>query len=328
MITIRIRSAMWFAAGAAVALVLAAVFVGRSANADPGADETTFVPITPCRLFDTRPAPNTVGQRSSPIGAGDTHTQEVHGENGDCEIPTSATAIALNVTAINATATSFLTIYPTDADLPLAANLNYTAGAPPTPNKVDVKLSADGRINIYNEAGTVNVAADVAGYYTNSGIQDLQAQIDALAAPKQRTVVLSGRSQQYRGGTVGSLNGCEWTGTDVRQQHYFPLPVPLGATLIDVEATVFDTFSSSYTVKLFRETLRSNGGGGFDTTELDSASGGDLSIVNVVHVLTPPEAEVVGEFDAYVLQFDPKAGSGATGGDHSLCRVAVTYVEP
>ena len=35
------------------------------------------------------------------------------------------------------------------------SNLNVTAGAPATPNKVDVKLSSDGKIRVFNFRGTV-----------------------------------------------------------------------------------------------------------------------------------------------------------------------------
>ena len=46
-----------------------------------------YVPITPCRLFDTRPAPQNVGPRATPIGQGETFTLQVRGANGNCNIP-------------------------------------------------------------------------------------------------------------------------------------------------------------------------------------------------------------------------------------------------
>ena len=69
------------------------------------------------------------------------------------------------MTAVNGTAGSFLTLFPADADRPLASNLNWTAGAAPVPNKVDVKLSGDGKVSMYNHAGTVDVVVDIVGYY-------------------------------------------------------------------------------------------------------------------------------------------------------------------
>jgi len=85
-------------------------------------------------------------------------------------VPADATAIAMNVTSVNATADSFIQLYPADVVQPVDSDLNVVAGQAPTPNKVDVKLSATGAINVFNNTGTVDVIADVAGYYTSAGL--------------------------------------------------------------------------------------------------------------------------------------------------------------
>jgi hypothetical protein len=104
----------------------------------------------------------------------------VRGENGDCTgalaIPADAVGVALNVTAVNATAQSNIRVYPADlSEVPLLSNLNVTAGAPPTPNKVDVKLSPDGKIKVFNFRGSVNIFIDIVGYYTNTTLKELAA---------------------------------------------------------------------------------------------------------------------------------------------------------
>ena len=177
------RSLGWFGAGVAATLTLTGVIVGVRVTAAPSPAETTFVPITPCRLADTRPEPdNNVGPRDTPLGPDQIYTLQVTGTNGNCTIPTDATGIALNVTAVAPTAAGYFTIYPSDAPTrPLVSNLNFVAGSPPTPNKVDVKLSADGKISVYNLAGNAHLVADVGGYYTHQGIQDL---IDAQTITK------------------------------------------------------------------------------------------------------------------------------------------------
>jgi hypothetical protein len=153
------------------------------ADAAPGDDDSTFVPITPCRLFDTRPAHN-IGPKNTPLAAGESaaYTQPVTGTNGNCTIPADAVAISMNVTITDPTAMSNLRVYPADVAAPLVSNLNWLPGQSPTPNKVDVKLSADGKIKLFNWSGTVNVLADVVGYYTDASLKELQADIDALAA--------------------------------------------------------------------------------------------------------------------------------------------------
>ena len=104
--------------GIAAALAAAtATVVGLSGHltAAPG-DVSSVVPIVPCRLFDTRAA-NTVGTRSTPIGALEEATFAVWGTNGNCTIPTTATGIVANLTTVNGTTSSFLTVFPADASL-------------------------------------------------------------------------------------------------------------------------------------------------------------------------------------------------------------------
>ena len=164
-ILMSIRS-RWAAVGAAVAVTLGAGGISLGQAAIGSGDKPVFVAITPCRLLDTRPGDNNIGGRTTPLGSNDTLTLQVTGATGECTgIPTGAVAAALNVTAIQGSTRSFLTLYPADAPLRNASNLNWNGGDPPTPNKVDVKLSADGAVNITNAFGTVHVAADLAGYY-------------------------------------------------------------------------------------------------------------------------------------------------------------------
>lgn len=154
----------------AVAAVAAALVVGvlGGANLVSSAGEqpaSVFTPITPCRLIDTRPT-DQVGDLTT-FGPGSVRVAETWGENGDCELPSNTTAVAANVTSVGGTQPSFLTIWPSDAPKrPLSSNLNWVAGQSPTPNKVDVALSSNGRFSMYNLAGNVDVIVDVVGYYT------------------------------------------------------------------------------------------------------------------------------------------------------------------
>jgi hypothetical protein len=158
----------WAAIGAAVAVTLGAGGVSLGHAAIGTGAKPVFVAIEPCRLVDTRPGTTNIGGRTAPLSAGDTLTLQITGSTGQCtNIPAGATAAAMNVTAIQGSTRSFLTIYPADADLPNASNLNWNGGDPPTPNKVDVALSPGGAIKITNNAGTVHVAADLVGYYTD-----------------------------------------------------------------------------------------------------------------------------------------------------------------
>jgi hypothetical protein len=114
-----------------------------------------FTGGTPVRVLDTR---STVGGHHGTLGAGATLTLAVPG------LPVGATAVALNVTVTDPSAASTLTVYPGGAPLPLASNLNYLAGQT-IPNMVMVPLGPGNTVTFYNSAGTVNVIADLLGYY-------------------------------------------------------------------------------------------------------------------------------------------------------------------
>ncbi len=175
--------ARWAAIGAALAVALGAGGIGVARATSPG-NATTFVPITPCRIIDTRPEPAfNVGTRSTPLGGGDTLTVSAHGDNGNCTgIPSAATALSLNVTAVDATMDTYLTIWPTGEPQPDASSLNPTPGQTPAPNAVTTALSASGRFDVYNLQGEVHVIADVNGYYVDHHHDDryyTKTQVDA-----------------------------------------------------------------------------------------------------------------------------------------------------
>jgi len=91
------------------AVALGSGLVSATAAVSPG--RTTFVPIPPCRLMDTR-AGAPVGPRSSPLVAGETYAPLVWGANGNCSIPATASAVSMNVTFVNPTSSSYLTVFP------------------------------------------------------------------------------------------------------------------------------------------------------------------------------------------------------------------------
>ena len=182
----RRRAVTWALAVAAVGVVAVGVTGYRQwdTSAAPGDVDATYVPVANCRLLDTRPA-TVIGAKSTPLGPGEAgaYVQQVTGDNGDCSIPDDAVAVAMNVTIVNPTAASNLRVHPADTETPLASNLNWVAGQSPTPNKVDVKLSAAGAVRLFNQNGTVDVVGDVVGYYTDSSLVEL-AELAGTPGPQ------------------------------------------------------------------------------------------------------------------------------------------------
>jgi hypothetical protein len=58
-----------------------------------------------------------------------------------------------------------VTVFPSGLERPVASNLNAVAGQV-VPNMVIARLGPDGAAAIYNNSGTVDLVADVMGYFT------------------------------------------------------------------------------------------------------------------------------------------------------------------
>ena len=72
-------------------------------------------------------------------------------------------AVVVGVTSTQATADTFLTVGPSDAVRPNNSNLNAVTGRDAS-NAVVARLSADGRIRVFNSAGSTHVIVDVFGW--------------------------------------------------------------------------------------------------------------------------------------------------------------------
>jgi plastocyanin len=114
-----------------------------------------FTGKAPTRVLDTRYG---IGAAKAKLGAGATLTLTVPG------LPAGTTAVAINVTVTGPTAGSYLSVYPGGGTRPTASNLNFTAGKT-IPNLVLVPLGPANKVTFYNAVGTVNVIADLVGYY-------------------------------------------------------------------------------------------------------------------------------------------------------------------
>lgn len=138
------------AAGLAVP-VIAGVPVVAAADPPPAAPGAFFHPLSPTRVLDTR--------NSSPVGVNGTITLDL-----SSAVPATATAVVFNLTATDVTASTFITAWPHGTALPNASDLNVVAGDT-RPNHVTVQLSPDHKVDLHNAYGSVDLIADLAGYY-------------------------------------------------------------------------------------------------------------------------------------------------------------------
>ena len=122
-----------------------------------GGTGSAFVPITPQRLLDTRTS--TGGTSIAPNA-----TESFGLTNGS--IPSSASAVATNVTAIPGNAPGYLTVYPTaDTTVPVASDVDWAADEV-VPNFTIADTAGTGHVNIFNNQGaTLDLAIDAFGYF-------------------------------------------------------------------------------------------------------------------------------------------------------------------
>ena len=121
-----------------------------------------ITPLRPARVFDTRDG---TGVRAGPVAAQSSITVLMAGRGGvpSMTSPAPPSAVVVNVTAADATAASYLTVYPGNHTRPTASDLNWAAGQN-VPNLVVAALAPDGTITLYNAAGSVDVVGDVVGW--------------------------------------------------------------------------------------------------------------------------------------------------------------------
>lgn len=119
-------------------------------------------PLAPCRALDTRDAGGPSG--GAPLGAGETRAYAL---TGRCALPSTARAIARNVTVVSPAAAGSLAMGPGDLPLSAASAVSFKAGRTIANNGIDL-LATDGsgRLAIRNDsAASVHVLVDVSGYF-------------------------------------------------------------------------------------------------------------------------------------------------------------------
>lgn len=123
---------------------------------------STFTPVTPRRLLDTRSG---VGASTGKVGPGATIDLAVRGaQTAQGAVPANASAVVLNLTVTGTTAPTDVRAYPSGTPVPRASNVNAGAGQT-VPNLVTVQIGDNGAVTLRNSAGTVDLVGDIAGWY-------------------------------------------------------------------------------------------------------------------------------------------------------------------
>ena len=216
---------------------ISAAGVGLVAPAAHAATASSnYTAISPARVLDTR--------QGTAFGPGETRAVGVN-------TPAAATAVVINVTATQPTSGGFLTVFPPGTGVPLASNVDFTAGQT-IANTVTVGVS-HGVVDIFNALGTTQVLVDVQGYYTGP----------------QASFITPTRVMDTRQGLAGAVFG-------PGEARNLALTAPAGATAVALNVTVTEPTKPGYL------TVFPTGGAVPTASNLDFAPGD--TVANMVMV--------------------------------------------
>ena len=140
---------------------------GNNTASDPTIIDTAalalrFIPVTPCRVADTR---NPAGPFGGPSLAGGS-TRSFPVPSSSCGIPSAAKAYSLNATVVPHGPLGYLTLWPTGAVQPLVSTLNSYDGQV-TANAAMVPAGTSGSINAFVTNDT-DLILDINGYFLDT----------------------------------------------------------------------------------------------------------------------------------------------------------------
>ena len=148
------------AAGATNTPQTVSVTLTISASAQiPPSGAARFVPITPCRIADTRNATGPLGGPGLPRQT----SRDFDIPASVCGIPSTAVAYSLNVAVAPSGTLGFLTLWPTGQPQPLVATLNSIDGRIKS-NAAIVPAGLNGAISAFVTDAT-DVILDINGYF-------------------------------------------------------------------------------------------------------------------------------------------------------------------
>jgi Big-like domain-containing protein len=199
-------------AGASVSPPGAAAHPSLASSASPA----SFYTVTPCRLVDTRTPAGPVGGPA--LAANATRTFPVFGL---CGVPSSATVVAVNVTAVDETGSGHLQVFAAGSAPPDTSTINFVAGTTRANNAV-VSLGIGGQISVLCRmaTGRTHVVLDVTGFFAPGPVRPVVTTSDTgtmlvLQTETPTEIVRVGLLKSWGGAiTEVSLNGTDYVNDD------------------------------------------------------------------------------------------------------------------
>jgi hypothetical protein len=124
-----------------------------------------FIPVTPCRVADTRGNGFTGAYGPPAIAGGASRDFPI---SGQCGIPAGVAAVSFNFTILSITTAGDIRVYPTGGTMPLVSTQNWTAATGVIANAAVTPLGS-GSVSVHLDGlGAINLIIDVNGYYSTT----------------------------------------------------------------------------------------------------------------------------------------------------------------
>lgn len=135
-------------------------------NVPSGGHQASFVPLTPCRILDTRKAVGTFANNETRQAYvnGTFGFAPQGGTSGGCSIPSWATAVSMTITAISG-GSGYVRAWPAGKAEPTATVLSYAKGSVGTGTIATVSPGTAKNLSIKNYGSPTDLVIDVTGYY-------------------------------------------------------------------------------------------------------------------------------------------------------------------
>jgi hypothetical protein len=200
-----------------------------------GGAATSFEALAPHRFVDTRSgigAP--VGPVVSPLTVRLGGAAIPQPGGGSVTIPADASAVAVNVTAVDTAAAGYATLWPCSSSRPDASHLNFGAGDT-VPNTVLAPLDENGEFCVFMDKPG-HVLVDVAGWFPAG------AEGAGFRSSIPRRIVDTRQAERVRPATplVVPIHGAELVTDDG------PVTVPPSATAVAVNLTIVGAVGPGY----------------------------------------------------------------------------------
>ena len=220
-----------------------------------------FIPISPCRVADTRSEEGSFG---GPEFIDNSTRQFFIPQNTTCNIPSTALAYSLNVTVVPTASLNYLTIWPTGDTQPYVSTLNSDGRI--KANAAIVPAGANGGVSVYVTDAT-QVILDIDGYFVPASTSSALAFYPLTPC----------RIADTRGAR-GPLGGPSLNGGSVRA---FPIPssscnIPSTAQAYSLNVTAVPRNTLNYL------TIWATGQSQPDTSTLNSSTGAVVANAAIV----------------------------------------------